>query len=46
MYDAAGRAIDDSFSGRRPIEDASAEYQRHRNAAALPMYELTCQLAA
>jgi hypothetical protein len=29
MYDAAGRAIDDSFSGRRPIEDALAEYERH-----------------
>ncbi|MBI3303773.1 MAG: FAD-dependent monooxygenase [Deltaproteobacteria bacterium] len=38
-------AIDDGFAGRRPLLEALAEYERQRNAAALPMYEFTCELA-
>jgi flavin-dependent dehydrogenase len=39
-------AIDDGLAGRRPLEDALADYERRRNEAALPIYELTHQLAA
>ncbi|HZU07194.1 MAG TPA: NAD(P)/FAD-dependent oxidoreductase [Chloroflexota bacterium] len=38
-------AIDEGLSGRRPLEDALAEYERRRNEVAMPMYELTCELA-
>ena len=38
-------AIDGGFSGRRPLEDALAEYERRRDADVLPMYEFTHQLA-
>lgn len=38
-------AIDDGFAGRRPLLEALAEYEQQRNAAALPMYEFTCELA-
>ena len=37
--------IDEGFSGRRPAEEALADYERRRNEASLPLYELTCQLA-
>jgi len=39
-------AIDEGFSGRVPLEEALAEYERRRNEDALPMYEMTCQLGA
>lgn len=38
-------AIDEGLSGRRPLDEALADYERQRNAAVLPMYEFTCQLA-
>lgn len=38
-------AIDAGFSGRRPLLDALADYERQRNEAVMPMYELTCDLA-
>lgn len=38
-------AIDAGVSERRPLDEALAEYEQHRNAAVLPMYEFTCQLA-
>jgi 2-polyprenyl-6-methoxyphenol hydroxylase-like FAD-dependent oxidoreductase len=38
-------AIDAGLSGREPLDDALANYEAHRNEAALPMYELTSQLA-
>jgi 2-polyprenyl-6-methoxyphenol hydroxylase-like FAD-dependent oxidoreductase len=38
-------ALDQSFSGARPFEDAMDEYQRTRDARVKPMYEFTCQLA-
>lgn len=39
-------ALDKSFSGARPFEDAMDEYQRNRDARVKPMYDFTCQLAA
>jgi flavin-dependent dehydrogenase len=39
-------AIDAGLSGRRPIEEAMADYERLRNEAAMPGYELDCQLAS
>ena len=38
-------AIDDGLSGRRRMDAALADYQRRRDAAALPMYELTSEMA-
>jgi flavin-dependent dehydrogenase len=38
-------AIDEGFSGRRPLEEALGDYQRRRDHEALPMYEFTCELA-
>jgi flavin-dependent dehydrogenase len=38
-------AIDAGLSGRRPMEEALAEYQRVRDAHLLPMYDLTNGLA-
>jgi flavin-dependent dehydrogenase len=39
-------AIDDGLSGRCPLNDALADYERGRNEAAQPFFELTCQFAA
>jgi flavin-dependent dehydrogenase len=39
-------AIDAGLAGRRPLNDALAEYERSRNEASLAMYDLTCQFAA
>ena len=39
-------AIDAGFSGRKPLEEALAEYERRRNEDAFPMYDFTCQLGA
>ncbi|GIV82053.1 MAG: FAD-dependent oxidoreductase [Anaerolineae bacterium] len=38
-------AIDAGFSGRRPLEEALAEYEQQRNAASQAIYDFTCQLA-
>jgi flavin-dependent dehydrogenase len=38
-------AIDAGLSGREALDDALANYEAQRNEAALPMYELTSQLA-
>jgi flavin-dependent dehydrogenase len=38
-------AVDDGLSGKRPIDEAMAEYEQRRNEAAFPIYEFTCQLA-
>ena len=37
-------AIDDGLSGRRPLDDALAGYERRRNEIAEPLYALTLQL--
>ena len=39
-------AIDTSFSGQQPLETALAGYEQKRNAAELPMYQFTLQLAS
>jgi 2-polyprenyl-6-methoxyphenol hydroxylase-like FAD-dependent oxidoreductase len=38
-------AMDQSFSGARPFDDAMGVYQSTRDAHVLPMFEFTCQLA-
>ncbi len=38
-------ALDVGFSGRQPLAEALADYERRRNAAVLPLYHLNCQLA-
>lgn len=39
-------ALDDAWSGGRPLDDALADYERKRNTAAGPLYEFTCHLAS
>lgn len=39
------RALDDVLAGRAAFDEALAGYQRARDAAALPMFELTCEFA-
>jgi flavin-dependent dehydrogenase len=39
-------AIDAGFSGRRPLEEALAAYEQHRNSSEIPYFDLTTQLAA
>jgi 2-polyprenyl-6-methoxyphenol hydroxylase-like FAD-dependent oxidoreductase len=39
-------ALDAGCSGRRPLGEALADYERQRNEQAMPMYDFTCQLAA
>ncbi len=39
-------ALDQSLKDERPFDDAMADYQQRRDEAAMPMFELTCQLAA
>jgi len=39
-------AIDDAFTGRRPFNDAMADYQSTRDTKVMPMYEFTAQLAS
>lgn len=44
--DAVARAIDDGFSGRRPLEEALAHYERVRDEKSMPLYEFTLKLAS
>ncbi len=39
-------ALDDGLDGRRPFDDALADYERQRNAAVMPMYEFTYATSA
>ena len=39
-------AIDEGFSGKRPLDEAMADYQRQRDEIAEPLYELTTQLVS
>jgi flavin-dependent dehydrogenase len=39
-------ALDAGLSGRSDMDDALAEYERQRNEAAMPTYEIACQRAA
>ncbi len=36
-------AIDEGFSGRKPLDEALAGYEQQRNEAVMPIYEFTCQ---
>jgi hypothetical protein len=38
-------ALDDAFSGRRPMDKGLAGYQEQRDQTTMPMFELTCQMA-
>lgn len=38
-------AVDRGFSGRQPLEEALAEYERQRNESALPAFELNFRFA-
>ena len=38
-------AIDSGLAGRRPLQDALADYEQRRNEAALPLYEINSQMA-
>jgi len=40
------KALDECFGKGRPFDAAMREYQRSRDEHALPMFELTCQLAS
>ena len=40
------RALDETYSGRRPFAEAMADYQSARDAQAMPMYELTAEIAS
>jgi flavin-dependent dehydrogenase len=44
--DLVAEAVDAGLSGRRPIEDAMAEYEERRNDATFPIFGFTCQLAS
>jgi 2-polyprenyl-6-methoxyphenol hydroxylase-like FAD-dependent oxidoreductase len=44
--EATAAAVDDGLAGRLPITEALARRERARDAAALPMYEFTCDLAS
>ena len=39
-------AIDEGFTGKRPLDEAMADYQRQRDEIAEPLYELTTQLVS
>jgi 2-polyprenyl-6-methoxyphenol hydroxylase-like FAD-dependent oxidoreductase len=43
--EALTAALDDGWSGRRPLDGALADYQSSRDRRAKPMYDFTCQLA-
>jgi flavin-dependent dehydrogenase len=43
--EAVAGALDDAFAGRRPYDDAMADYQRNRDQEALPIYDFTCDFA-
>jgi 2-polyprenyl-6-methoxyphenol hydroxylase-like FAD-dependent oxidoreductase len=38
-------AVDEGFSGRRPLEEALREYQVRRDERVKPLHDFTCQLA-
>jgi 2-polyprenyl-6-methoxyphenol hydroxylase-like FAD-dependent oxidoreductase len=44
--EALATALDEGWSGRRPLSDGLAGAQQRRDQRAKPMYEFTCQLAS
>ena len=43
--EALALALDETFAGRRPFDDAMADYHRARDEEAMPIYEFTCDFA-
>ena len=43
--DLLSDALDEGFSGRKPLEEALAGYEQTRNDIATPLYEFTTQMA-
>jgi len=43
--EAAATALDDTFSGRRPYDEAMAAWHDSRDASSLPVYGFTCDFA-
>ncbi len=43
--EAVAAALDDGWSGRRPLDAALADYQSRRDQRVKPMYDFTCGLA-
>src|SRR5262249_7708901 len=43
--DNLSEALDASFSGSRPMEEALAQFHGRRDAAVSAMYEMTCDMA-
>ena len=43
--DLLAAALHEAFSGKRPMEDALADYERERNEIATPLFEFTTALA-
>jgi flavin-dependent dehydrogenase len=43
--EAVASALDETFSERRSLDDAMADYQRARDEEALPIYGFTCDFA-
>jgi 2-polyprenyl-6-methoxyphenol hydroxylase-like FAD-dependent oxidoreductase len=43
--DQLASAIDDGLSGKKPLQNALAEYEQRRNERAMPMFEWTCRVA-
>ncbi len=43
--DTLTTALDDGWSGRRPVDAGLARHQSSRDERAKPMYDFTCQLA-
>jgi flavin-dependent dehydrogenase len=44
--DLASDAIDEFLSGSKGYDDAMSGYEERRNAVSMPMYDVTCRLAA
>jgi 2-polyprenyl-6-methoxyphenol hydroxylase-like FAD-dependent oxidoreductase len=44
--DELAAAIDAGFSGAAPLGQSLADYARRRDESVMPMYELTCEMAA
>jgi len=42
----AANAVDAGFSGKRPLDEALAEYEQTRNDAVMAMYKFNCELAS
>jgi 2-polyprenyl-6-methoxyphenol hydroxylase-like FAD-dependent oxidoreductase len=40
------QALDETYSGRRPFQEAMADYQAARDGHVMPMYEFTAELAS